>query len=91
MMASLSEYTNIYWCKSQFTHRRHDTTRQYATQPLFSLLIQSNGSVHTYLYAARPSLVVMTKSCCNKNRSGSDFCRLSQRQYQENCKRKQFP
>ena len=36
-------------------------------------------------------LVVTTKSCGNKNRSGSDFCRVSQRQYQENCYRKQFP
>ena len=73
--------------KGQFTHRRHDTTRQYATRPVFSLPIQSNGSVHTY--AARPCLVVTTKSCDNKNRSGSDFCRVSQRQYnqayQENC------
>ena len=62
---------------------RHDTTRQHVTRPLFSLPIQSNGLVHTY--AARPSLVVMTKSCCNKNQSGSDFCSVSQRQYQENC------
>ena len=66
-----------------------DTTRQHATRPVFSLPIQSNGSVHTY--AARPRLVVTTKSCDNKNRSGSDFCRVSQRQYQENCLRKQFP
>ena len=59
-----------------------DTTRQYATRPVFSLPIQSNGSVPTY--AARPSLVVTTKSCDNKNRFGSDFGRVSQRQYQEN-------
>ena len=69
--------------KSQFTHRRHDTTRQHATRPVFSLPIHSNGSVHTY--AARQCLVVTTKSCCKKNHSGSDFCRVSQRQYQENC------
>ena len=60
--------------KGQFTHRRHDTTRQHATRPVFSLPILSNGSVHTY--AARPSLVVTTKSCDNKNRSGSDFIAL---------------
>ena len=59
-----------------------DTTRQYATRPVFSLPIQSNVLVHTY--AARPSLVVTTKSCNNKNRSGNDFCRVSQRLYQEN-------
>ena len=53
--------------KGQFTHRRQDTTRQNATRPVFSLPIQSNGSVHTY--AAPPSLVVTTKSCDNKNRS----------------------
>ena len=69
--------------KGQFTHRRHDTTRQHATRPVFSFPIQSNGSVHTY--AARQCLVVTTKSCDNKNRSGSDFGRVSQRQYQENC------
>ena len=69
--------------KGQFTHRRHDTTRQHATQPVFSFPIQSNGSVHTY--AARQCLVVTTKSCDNENRSGSDFSRVSQRQYQENC------
>ena len=69
--------------KGQFTHRRHNTTRQHATRPVFSLPIQSNGSVHTY--AARPCLVATTKSCDNKNRSGSDYCRVSQRQYQENC------
>ena len=60
-----------------------DTTRQQATRPVLSLPIQSNGSSHTY--AARPRLVVTTKSCCHKNRSGSDFCHVSQRQYQENC------
>ena len=76
-------YLNFSSGKGQFTHRRHDTTRHHATRPVFSLPIQSNGSVNTY--AARPSLVVTTKSCWNKNRSGSDFCRVSQRQYQENC------
>ena len=55
---------------------QHDTTRQHATRPIFLLPVQFNGSVHTY--AARPSLVVTTKSYCNKNRSGSDFCRVSQ-------------
>ena len=75
-------YKSISNFKAQFTHRRHDTTRQYVTRPVFSLPIQSNGSVHTY--AAQPSLVVTTKSCDNKNRSGSDFGRVSQRQYQEN-------
>ena len=59
------------------------TTRQHATRPVFSVPIHLNGSVHTY--AARPSLVVTTKSCDNKNRSGSDFCHVSQPQYQENC------
>ena len=49
----------IYKNKGQFTHRRHDTTRQHATRPVFSLPIQSNGSVHTYA----ASLVVTTKSC----------------------------
>ena len=70
-------------CKGQFTHRRHDTTRQHATRHVFSFPIQLNRSVHTY--AARQCLVVTTKSCGTKNRSGSDFCRVSQRQYQENC------
>ena len=80
----LSDFVRIYYqSKGQFTHRRHDTTRQHATRPVFSLPIQSNVSVHTY--AARLSLVVTTKSCGNKNRSGSDFCHVSQRQYQENC------
>ena len=67
--------------KAQFTHtcRRHDTTVCDTTR--FSLPILSNGSVHTY--AARPSLVVTTKSCYNKNRSGSDFCHMSQRHYQK--------
>ena len=55
-----------------------DTARQHATRPVSSFPIQLNGSVHTY--AARRSLVVTTKSCCNKKRSGSDFCRVSQRQ-----------
>ena len=67
----------------ELAYSRHDTTRQYATRPVFSLPIQSNGSVHTY--AARQCLVVTTKSCGTKNRSGSDFCRVTQRQYQENC------
>ena len=74
---------------AQFTPRRHDTTRQYATRPVFSLPKQSNGSVHTY--AARQCLVVTTNSCGTKNRSGSDFCRVSQRQYHENCYRNHFP
>ena len=78
---------NFVVCRSdsigQFTHKRHDTTRQHATRPVFSLPIQLNGSVHTY--AARQCLVVATKSCGTKNRSGSDFCRVSQRQYQEIC------
>ena len=43
---------------------RHDTTRQHATRPVFSLPIQLNGSVHTY--AARPSLVVTTKAAATK-------------------------
>ena len=55
--------------KGQFIHRRHDSMRH---NPFFSLPIQSNGSVDTY--AAQPSLVVTTKSCCNKNCPGSDFC-----------------
>ena len=59
---------------------RHDSMRH---DPFFSLPIQSNRSVHTY--AARQCLVVTTKSGGTKNRSGSDFCRVSQRQYQENC------
>ena len=33
--------------QGQFTHRRHDTTRQHATRPVFSLPIQSSGSVQT--------------------------------------------
>ena len=33
--------------KGQFTHRRHDTTRQHATRPVFSLPIHSDGSIHT--------------------------------------------
>ena len=33
--------------KGQFTHRRHDTTRQHATRPVFSLPIQLS-LVHTY-------------------------------------------
>ena len=86
MVMTYDQYNETPICghpsKGQFTHRRHDTTRQHATRPVFSLPILSNGSVHTY--AARPSLVVTTKSCDNKNRSGSDFCRVSQRQYQEN-------
>ena len=65
-----------------------DTTRQHATRPVFSLPIQSNGSVHTN--AARPRLVVTTKSCDNKNRSGSDFCRVSQRQYKKTAKENSF-
>ena len=68
---------------SQYTHRSGLSWWKSSPRPVFSLPIQSNGPVHTY--AARPSLVVTTKSCDNKNRSGSDFCRLSQRQYQENC------
>ena len=55
---------------------------KYATRRVFALTIQSNGSFHTF--AARPILVVSTKSCCNKKRSGSDFCRVSQRKYTEN-------
>ena len=43
----------------ELSYRRHDTTRQYATRPVFRLPIQSNGSVHTY--AARQCLVVTTK------------------------------
>ena len=66
----------------ELSYRRHDTTRQHATRPVFSLPIQLNGSVHTC--AARPSLVITTKSCGTKNRSGNDFCRVSQREYQEN-------
>ena len=42
---------------------RHDTTACDSTSCFTP--IQSNGSVHTY--AARPSRVITTKSCCNKN------------------------
>ena len=63
-------------------------TRQYATRHVFSLPIQSNGSVH--IYAARQCLVVTTKSCGTKNRSESDFCRVSQRQYQKTAKENSF-
>ena len=35
----------------ELSYRRHDTTRQHATRPIFSLPIQANGSVH--IYAAR--------------------------------------
>ena len=53
-----------------------DTTRQHTTRPIFSLTIQSYGSVHTY--AARQCLVITTKSCDNKNCSGTDFRCVSQ-------------
>ena len=56
----------------ELSYRRHDTTAGDTTR--FSLPIQLNGSVHTY--AARPRLVVTTKSCCHKNRSGSDLITL---------------
>ena len=72
---------HVFHIKGQFTQTRHDTTA-CDTTPFFASH-SINRSVHTY--AARPSLVVMTKSCCNKNQSGSDFCSVSQRQYQENC------
>ena len=68
-------------CTLKASSHIDDTTRQHATRPVFSLLIQSNGSVHTY--AARPSLVVTTKSCDNKNWTGSDFSHVSQRQYKK--------
>ena len=41
---------------------RHDTTACDTTS--FFAHYNQNGSVHTY--SARPSLVISTKSCCNK-------------------------
>ena len=49
--------------KGQFTHRRQDTTACDTTHFFASHTIRWISS-HTY--AARPSLVVTTKSCCNK-------------------------
>ena len=61
----------IWWLIKASSHI-DDTTRQHATRPVFSLPIKSNVLVHTS--AVRQCLVVTTKSCGNKNRSGSDFC-----------------
>ena len=75
----------IYVTEDQFTHRRHDTTRQHATRPVFLAPHTIKWISSHILVCCMTMSVVTTNSCCNKNRSGSDFCHVSQRQYQENC------
>ena len=64
---------NLKFSKGQFTHSRQDVTNRFFAHNTVVLL---NKSVHTC--ATQLCLVVTTKSCGYKNRSGSDFCHVLQ-------------